>query len=232
MKFQPLKPWVKGNESVTPNNFYGNLKPCFELGAFISLDIAADLYLANTVDTGNLYDSWHKNKEYIERACEIANVNEANGYDLDHEEKAWILEELGEPPECCYNLYFITVYNDTDERLVYIGKTDSKKSRFVNGHLAALKLHNPKYNMFNKRIYFGTITFLSEEKEYVPLEFITPFSEANKLLREMEALLISHFNPELNVKSEQVGEMQNLIVHIQNFSDVPAFLDDYIVYGC
>lgn len=232
MKFQPLKPWIKGNESVTPNNFYGNLKPCLELGAFISLDIAVDLYLANTIDTGNLYDSWHKNKEYIERACEIANVNEDNCYDLDHEEKTWILEELGEPPECCYNLYFITVYNDTDERLVYIGKTDSKKSRFVNGHLAALKLHNPKYNMFNKRIYFGTITFLSKENEYVPLEFITPFSEANELLCKMEALLISHFNPELNVKSEQVREMQDLIVHIQNFSDVSGFLDDYMVYGC
>lgn len=232
MKFQPLRPWVKGNESVTPKNFYKNLNPCFEMGAFIALDIDVDLYLANTIDTGNVFDSWHKNEEYIERACEIANVNEDNGYDLDHEEKEWILEELGEPPECCYNLYFITVYNDTDERLVYVGKTDSKKSRFVNGHLAALKLHNPKYNIYSKRIYFGTITFLSKENEYVPLEFITPYLEANKFLCQMEALLISHFNPELNVKSEQVGEMQDLIVHIQNFSDASAFLDNYMVYGC
>ncbi|NLO41999.1 MAG: hypothetical protein GX109_03080 [Bacteroidales bacterium] len=76
--------------------------------------------------------------------------------------------ELGEPPECCYNVYFITTYYDKGERLVYIGKTDSQKSRFVNGHLAALKLHNPKYNMFNKRIYFGTIIFLSKDKKYIP----------------------------------------------------------------
>lgn len=232
MKFQPLKPWVKGNESVTPNNFYGSLEPCFEMGAFIAIDIAIDLYLANTVDTGNLFESWHSNKEYIEKACKIADVSEDNNYDLDHEEKAWILEELGEPPECCYNIYFITVYDDTNEKLVYIGKTDSKKSRFINGHLAALKLHNPKYNTFNKRIYFGTITFLSKNKEYIPLEFITPYIQANKLLYEMEALLISHFNPELNVKSEKVGKMKDLIVHVQNFSDVSDFLDNYIVYGC
>lgn len=166
MKFRPLSPWIKGNdESVTPNNFYGNLKPCFEMGAFISLDLAVDLYLANIVDTGNLPNSWHRNKEYIERACEIADLNEDNGYDLEHEEKEWILEELGEPPECCYNLYFITIYNDTDERLVYVGKTDSKKSRFVNGHLAALKLHNSKYNMSNKRIYFGQLLFYQRRKD-------------------------------------------------------------------
>ncbi|NLO42000.1 MAG: hypothetical protein GX109_03085 [Bacteroidales bacterium] len=87
MKFQPLKPWVKGNQSVTANNFYGNLKPCFEMGACISLDITVDLYLANTVDSGNLSDSWQENKEYIERACEIAGVGEDNNYDLAHEEK-------------------------------------------------------------------------------------------------------------------------------------------------
>ena len=24
MKNQPLKPWIKGNESITPNNFFSN----------------------------------------------------------------------------------------------------------------------------------------------------------------------------------------------------------------
>lgn len=232
MKFRPLAPWVMGNESITPKNFFNNYVPCMEMGAHISIDIGIDLYLANTVDTGYLYDSWYKNKEYIERACEIADVNEDNGYDLDHEEKMWIIEELGEPPESCYNIYFITVYNDMEERIVYIGKTDSKKSRFTNGHLAALKLHNPIYNNYSKRIYYGTITFLSKENEYIPLEFITPYSQANKYLSEFEGLLIAHFKPELNVKIEKVGELETLIVHIQNFSDVSCFLDDEMIYGC
>ena len=38
MKNQPLKPWIKGNESITPNNFF-----------WISLDIAVELYKANTI---------------------------------------------------------------------------------------------------------------------------------------------------------------------------------------
>ena len=231
MNFQPLKPWIKGNESITPINFYGKLKPCVEFGSFISIDVAVDLYLANTVDTRNLVDSWNKNKEYIQRACDIADVNEDNGYDLDHEKKSWILEELGEPPECSYNIYFITVYDDKQEKLVYIGKTDSKKSRFANGHLATLKLHNPQYNLLNKRIYFGTIVFISENKQYIPLEFITPFDESKKLLSEVEALLIAHFSPELNVKNENIGSMKDLTVHIQNFSRASKFLDDYFIYG-
>lgn len=232
MKFRPLVPWIKGNESVTPRKFYCNFKPCFEMGALFSLDIAVDLYLANTVDMGNLYDSWNKNKKYIERVCEIAYVNGENKYDLDHEEKGWILKELGEPPQCCYNLYFVSVYNETEEKLVYVGKTDSKKSSFANGHLEALKLHDPKYNEYCKRVYFGTIMFLSKEKEYVPLEFIEPFSEAERYLSEMEAFLIAWFNPELNIKSEKIGEMRDLgVVHIQNFSEKLTFLNDYMVYG-
>lgn len=231
MKFQPLEPWVKGNSSVTPENFYGNFSPDSEMGAFVSLDIAVDLYLANTVDTGNLRDSWEQNREYIERACDITGVGAENSYDLDNEEKRWILDELGEPPECCYNLYFITIYNDVEERLVYVGKTDSKKSRFVNGHLAALKLHNPIYNGYEKRIYFGTIMFLSKSKEYVPLEFIAPYDMAEKYLGEMEAFLIDRLNPELNVKNEQIGDLENLsVVHIQNFSNVSMFMHDCFLY--
>ena len=49
------------NGSITPENFYGQLKPDLKMGAYISLDKAVDLYLANTVDTGNLRDSWRLN---------------------------------------------------------------------------------------------------------------------------------------------------------------------------
>lgn len=232
MKYKLLKPWIQGNRNLTPKNFYANVRPCIEMGAFVTLDIAVDLHLAHTVDTGNLYDSWHKNKKYIKNACEIVNVDENNSFDLEREDEIWITQALGEPPESCYNLYFVTVYNETEEKLVYIGKTDSKKSRFVNGHLVALKLHNPMYNEYCKRVYFGTIMFLSKDKQYIPLEFITLFGGAEKYLNEIEAFLISWFNPELNVKNEKIGKMKDLaIIHIQNFSEVSHFLHDYMVYG-
>lgn len=35
MKNQPLKPWIKGNESITPNNFFSNALPNLEYGAWI-----------------------------------------------------------------------------------------------------------------------------------------------------------------------------------------------------
>ena len=60
MKNQPLKPWIKGNESITPNNFFSNALPNLEYGAWISLDIAVELYKANTIDTGYLKKSWNE----------------------------------------------------------------------------------------------------------------------------------------------------------------------------
>lgn len=87
MKFQQLKPWIMGNESITPMNFYGKSKPCIEMGAYVGLDRGCDLYLANTIDTGNLYDSWIENKEYIEKVCEITGTNVDCSYALDNEEK-------------------------------------------------------------------------------------------------------------------------------------------------
>lgn len=231
MKFKPLKPWVKGNGSVTPCNFYGNLTPSVERGAFIALDEAIDLHIADSIDTGNLYDSWHANQNYIDMACAIANVGHDNDFDLDNEEKSWILDELGEPPDSSYNLYFITVYDESYEKIVYIGKTDAKKSRFTNGHKAALKLHNPVYRQYDKRVYFGTITFISNENDYLPLEFIKPYKQAKEYLSEMEALLITYFRPELNKRKEHYDKLTNLVIHIQNFSGESEFLHDYFVMG-
>ncbi len=73
--------------------------------------------------------------------------------------------------------------------------------------------------------------FLSKTKDYVPLEFVTPYDLAEKYLGEMEAFLIDRLKPELNVKNEQIGEMENMaVVHIQNFTNVSMFMHDYFVY--
>ena len=45
MKFQPLEPWIMGNKSITPTNFYGNLKPSMEMVGFIGLDVCCDLFI-------------------------------------------------------------------------------------------------------------------------------------------------------------------------------------------
>lgn len=135
MKFQPLKPWVMGNESISRMNFYMNEEPSKERGAFLGLDEVAELFKANLIDTGNLEDLWRANEEYIIKACEIAQYNSIQEakqcwFELDKEEKYWILNELGEPPYSSYNIYIITIYDDLQEKVVYIWKTDSKEIRF------------------------------------------------------------------------------------------------------
>lgn len=232
MRFQPLIPWLRGNESITAANFLANNEPCFESGGFIALDLVTELYLADTIDTSYLYESWNKNRKYIQDVYEFLDARKLKDIlYLDNEDKYSILEKLGEPPTCCYNLYFITIYNDHTEKLVYIGKTDSKTSRFANGHRAALKLHNPLYSEFKKRIYFGTLIFLSGDKNYIPLEFIDPFKKANKYLDDIEALLIEHFKPELNIKLEKRHYIEDLsVMHIQNLTDKSTFLNDYMLF--
>ena len=69
--------------------------------------------------------------------------------------------------------------------------------------------------------------FLSDDKEYVPLEFISPYSRA---VSEMEAYLIERLNPELNKKKEPLHLLENLSsVLIQNFSEENAFMKDFFV---
>lgn len=231
-----LTPWLKGNESITPRNFYMENKPNFELGAFLGIDEYIDLYKVYEFDSGNLEDSWLKTHEYIDRAFSIINEDlyrllENNEIDmsLDNEEKYMILKELGNPPLCSYNIYIITIYNDKEERIVYIGKTDSKKSRFKNGHLAALKLHNPKYEGYKKRIYFGTIVFLSESN-FIPLEYITPLEYARTLLSYTESILIKNFKPELNtLLIDSNIDIPKIQFHIQNFTDTSPFLNDIFI---
>ena len=41
MKNQPLKPWIKGNESITPNNFFSNALPNLEYLPYPSTPRAA-----------------------------------------------------------------------------------------------------------------------------------------------------------------------------------------------
>ena len=48
--------------------------------------------------------------------------------------------------------------------------------------------------------------FLSDDKEYVPLEFISPYSRAERYLSEMEAYLIERLNPELNKNFQRKKE--------------------------
>lgn len=233
MRESILKTWLNGNESITPQNFILNNKPDLSLGSFIAFDECIDLYKANEFDSGNLEDSWNQTRDYIYEALELVNgdIEECGVGYLDNEDKYLILDKLGEPPLGSYNIYMITIYNNTEEKIVYIGKTDSKKSRFYNGHLTALRLHNPIYDYYKKRVYFGIIVFLDSNADYLPLEYIQPLELAQNLLAETEKVLINYFKPELNRKNvTSVGYEISTIFHIQNFTGTQLFKGDKIIY--
>jgi len=232
MILRPLSPWLdtKGNDSVTPKQFFSTSSPSFELGAFVSIDIVKPLHSAEQVKNVSLEVSRTVSCEYIEKAYSILGIdlNEDNTYFyLDNEEKRMIIDELGEPPIASYNLYFITINEGEDEKLVYIGKCASKTNRFVNGHYAMSKLHDPKYNGLTKKIYFGTVMFLDRNGDYLPLEFIHPFIAASSLLSKVENHFINYFTPELN---KTKGKSVDCVFHIQNFTEESNFLNDTFVY--
>lgn len=237
MRIKLLDPWIRGNNSITPENFFKDNSPDFEMGMFLSLDESIDLYLAHKFDSGNLTESWKKTREYVEESYELIgreyDLNDDNfDWTLDNEERYMILDGLGEPPLASYNIYMISIVNpqQNEEKVVYIGKTNSKDSRFANGHLAALKLHNPCYNNYQKKVYFGTLVFITEHRDYLPLEFISSLEEAKDILDKVEKMLISHFQPELNSISLKYNKSPlDTIIIIENFNT--GFLHGESIYS-
>ncbi len=232
-KFQALHPWLKGNNSITPANFYEKYNPDLQTTIFIALDLVVPLHLAYKVDTGNTYGAHDKNKEYIRKALKIAVIDEEDcGIPLTEDERDEIFEKLGEPPESSYNIYLITIFDESGfEKVVYVGKTDSKESRFKNGHLAALKLHDSQYKSYDKRVYFGTITFLAdnEKQDYLPLECFSSKDDIKKCLSDVEKALIRYFDCELNTQKYFPETITKATIHIQNFTSVSVFLNDEII---
>ncbi len=210
--------FLEENDVDTANFFY------------LSLDIVVPLYIADQVETNRIEVSRNKNIEYIKKALEIAVIDE-NECDipLADDEREEILEKLGEPPYSCYNIYIITIRNDNNEKIVYVGQTDSVESRFKNGHKVALKLHNPIYKDYEKLIYFGTITFLSKDDEYLPMECVSNNSQAKKLLNDVERILIYEFQPEFNVQEWEYKILQEPQMSIENHTGVSDFLDNYVI---
>lgn len=229
-KFQPLRAWLKGNCSITPSHFYAQYTPDLLGCLYLSLDIVVPLHEADTISTGNTNESWILNREYIKKALKILVIDEEDcDMELAEDEKEEVLEKLGDPPYSCYNLYFITIKNDTEERIVYIGQTNGKKSRFIGGHHAALKLHAPQYSGFQKYVYFGTVTFTSTDNHYLPMECLETTGQIKHLLNDIERILIYAFKPELNTQKYSYNFIRRPRLQIENHTGSSDFLDFYVI---
>ncbi|PGO61146.1 hypothetical protein [Priestia megaterium] len=200
-----------------------------EYGCHIGLDVCFPLYKVLEMKAQSLEDTWNEVNQYVANACNIITDEYGEELEIKEDEKLRdvdreIIYEIESrqktpPPAACYPLYFISVGDDKDEKIVYIGKTSAKTHRFSGGHMAALKLHAPEYEGLSKHIYFGTVVFFDHKKNYMPLEFIRPLEDAESLLSNLEAGLIYNLKSELNTTYLNKNHARfNMFVNIENHS--------------
>ena len=227
--YSPLKPWLARSAPLNSFLDLSSRTPGKELHGFLSFEYVVPVHKASSLFRQSLLESWNKTEKYVTRALEIIDADDPGW--LDREEAQWILDELGDPPTYCYPIYMITVGSGGKEEVVYFGKTSSRRGRFSGGHHALTKLNHPKFNRLKKRIYQACIVLLTDEKDYLPLEWVHPYSDAEETLSSVEAQLIYNFKPELNRCSKNnYNATKPVSLHIENFTEQTAYLHDYILY--
>lgn len=216
--FSPLQPWLDRKAHEPPFRDITDLELDADTGCAVILDGWVPIHEALSLQPQSLSLSWHSQRAYVKAACEV--ILAESPLALDREEPGMITRKLGPPPKQAYPLYFITTKRaDEDEKIVYIGKTSSKSSRFVGGHAAITKLHAPQFDGVEKRLHLGCVTFVDKEWEYVPLEMVQPLVSAKKLLSDLEMQLIYHFQPVLNRagKTTRLSKLEQ-IIHVQGIT--------------
>lgn len=93
------------------------------------------------MDAQSLEGKWNEVNDFV--ANEFGIITEEYGEELGIEEEKLrdvdreIIHEIEQhktAPNACCTIYFISVGDDTEKRLVYVGKTSSKSYRFSGGH--------------------------------------------------------------------------------------------------
>lgn len=230
----PFSPWLDRKQPLS-NRFIEEdyVDPIPEKGAnwdcFLALEECWPLYIANELKWESLDKSIQETDVFLDNASEL--ISGLGGGWLDSEEK-YMIESSEDcvPPTPCLPIYIVTIKNETEERVVYIGKT-SASNRFSNGHSVALKLHNPKYNGFEKRLYRCSVWF-NINNEYACLEWLKPNTIPSKVLDSIESHLIWCAQPELNIgKKNRNYSKWCFFIHIQNFTGKSSLLNDVFAAG-
>ena len=228
-KFSGLAGWLARKTPLPGYSVLNERVPDAEAGGFVGIDIATPVHEVHALTAESLSGSWHAVRAYVNEACKIIGSDEPGW--LDREEVTMIKEGLGDPPPQAYPIYFISAGSGADERLVYIGKTSAKKSRFQGGHAALARLHAPKYDGLKKTLYMGTIVLL-DDIDYLPIEWISPLEKAERLLSAIEAQLIFDFQPELNTHHrDRFNAEWQTPINIENHSGFSEFLHGEASYG-
>lgn len=86
-----------GNESITPMNFYGKLKPCIEMRAYVGFDRYCDLYLQLELNVKSEDISEMENLEANEKLNSAGDLMSTDEYQITvHRRFAYNLQEYEE----------------------------------------------------------------------------------------------------------------------------------------
>jgi hypothetical protein len=197
--------WIGFKIAKTNSDWHS---PNLEFGAFLVLHSVHALHETIDLPAQSLNESWFQNDRYFHAT-----------------------EKEALPPLACMPIYVITIGEGESEKVVYIGKTTSKSSRFMAGHKAMTRLHAPRYDGLKKRLYRCCVVLLSGRKNEIPLEWITPYPAAKEMLSTFENILIYNFQPELNTQLKNRAPVTTIgSIHIQNLTSTSDFLNDEFVW--
>lgn len=223
---RPLSSWLNGPHRL-PERFYKiGYQDQIEddWSVFITIQEMAPLFEANQMNWISLKEARNNTEEYLNDVSEI--INGSICVLVDPKKVELIKSRLGEPPLPSLPLYLISVAKNDEEEVVYVGKT-ANKNRFSGGHRAALKLHNPKYDGYQKRVYRATV-WMHDNSDYISLDWVQPEKLANELLDSIESHLIYSFQPALNTAKKKSDHSKwNFYIHIQNLES--GFLNDEFI---
>lgn len=229
----PLVSWLNGDETLKSFISEERLKVGDDMGNFVALEECIFAHECSEISPQSLESTFKTTDDYINSALKLVFTgHEEVPEDLyvEGEDKRTILSELGEPPKPCLPIYMFTVGDAQNEKIVYIGKTDSSFGRFEGGHYACVKLLDPKYNSLSKRLYLCSVMLLSKDGDYLPLEWVRPYIISAQLLDDIESQLIFHYKPELNSKKKETYCAKNpLLLQLVNYTDKTRFLHEDMV---
>lgn len=154
---------------------------------------------------------------------------EAQSFEAFHESASAFLQELrrycvGEwiedrwslelkMPASSRPIYLITVEAEDTQNIVYVGQTSGQSGRFVGGHAAITKLHDPIYNDRKKCIYMCGLQVRIDEDAWVDIEFL-PLDLARSYLSRVESQLILELDCALNgSETKDQNARQFIILH-------------------
>lgn len=218
----PLTPWLDGDFFVKRLEHYedGTTTPA---KVFVSIQASFELHDAPQLPLKTLDDSWRDTKNYLASACTLIQ-RDTPRRSLSAVERKTVLATLGAPPAPAWPLYFFSVDEYPNEKIVYIGKTDSKTHRFSDGHRAITALHRPEYRGVRTRLYLATVTIVSTGGNYVPLEWMHPKALRNAIWSDVEAQLIFYFQPVLNTRLKCRDRSKRPVpIALHNYSGTKSF---------